>query len=89
MKSATRLPLDIKLTLLAHQETLDILNRHASVLANNGKTGTDEFYENFKEFIAAFESSSYDVNYLSRNPSDRTRVAYESLLKCKKYKPSA
>ncbi|RPA90851.1 hypothetical protein L873DRAFT_1716449 [Choiromyces venosus 120613-1] len=80
-------PSDVKK--ITHKETIDILNLHAAVRANNDKTGTDEFYKKFAEFIKAFRMSDPKVNYLIGESTNATRAAYWSLLKCPRYKDSA
>ncbi|RPA94596.1 hypothetical protein L873DRAFT_1814133 [Choiromyces venosus 120613-1] len=80
-------PSDVKK--ITHKETLDILNLHAGVRVDNDKTGTDEFYDKFAEFIKAFEWSDPNVNYLIAESTNATRAAYWSLLKCQRYKDSA
>jgi len=73
-----------KLTSRAHAETLNILNTHATVRAKTEKTGTNEFYTRFAEFIYAFEENSQQVNYLTGDPN-ATRTAYDLALNCKLY----
>ncbi|RPA92491.1 hypothetical protein L873DRAFT_1709754 [Choiromyces venosus 120613-1] len=80
-------PADVKK--IMHKETIDILNLHAGVRADNDKTGTDEFYKRFAEFIQAFKRSDPKVNYLIGESTNVTRAAYWSLLKCQRYKDSA
>ncbi|RPA91662.1 hypothetical protein L873DRAFT_1713016 [Choiromyces venosus 120613-1] len=80
-------PSDVKK--ITHKETIDILNLHAGVRADNDKTGTDEFYKRFADFIQAFKRSDPKVNYLIGESTNVTRAAYWSLLKCQRYTDSA
>ncbi|RPB04313.1 hypothetical protein L873DRAFT_1667159 [Choiromyces venosus 120613-1] len=80
-------PADVKK--IMHKETIDILNLHAGVRADNDITGTDEFYKRFAEFIQAFKRSDPKVNYLIGESTNVTRAAYWSLLKCQRYTDSA
>jgi hypothetical protein len=73
-----------RLTFPEHTETINILNLHAGVRADNNKSGTCEFYARFAEFIQLFQASNYDESYLNGDPTDVTR-AYWSILGCKTY----
>ncbi|CUS07970.1 unnamed protein product [Tuber aestivum] len=70
-------------------ETIEILNLHATVRASKEKTGTDQFYKKFAEFIRELKWSSFNSNYLLADPTDRVHIAYLSLRKCQIYQESA
>ena len=87
MKSTIRLSAEIRLLLtsLAHKETIKVLNLHATVRANRDRTGTNEFYEKFSDFIQALKRSDPTVDFLTADPTDTTRMAYSSLRNCQVY----
>jgi hypothetical protein len=58
-----------------------VLNTHAGVIASQHKTGSDEFYKRFAEFIELFEVSGRDEGYLEGSLTDVTR-AYWAFLNC-------
>ncbi|RPA92402.1 hypothetical protein L873DRAFT_1642335, partial [Choiromyces venosus 120613-1] len=66
---------------ITHKETINILNIHARVRADRHKTGADEFYRRFAEYVHLFEGSDYDERYLTTGSqcADVAR-AYWSLL---------
>lgn len=49
---------------LAHPETVEVLNCHATVIASNSKKGSLIFYLQFATFIKLFVKSGYDSEYL-------------------------
>ncbi|RPA91450.1 hypothetical protein L873DRAFT_1714216 [Choiromyces venosus 120613-1] len=75
---------------IRHKETIKILNIHAGVRADSHKTGTDEFYQRFAEFVQLFEGSGCDESYLTAGSqcADVARV-YWSILDCQRYQDSA
>ncbi|RPA92053.1 hypothetical protein L873DRAFT_1794520 [Choiromyces venosus 120613-1] len=75
---------------ITHKETINILSIHAGVRADSHKTGTNEFYRRFAEFVHLFEGSDYDESYLTAGSqcADVAR-AYWSLLDCQRYQDSA
>ncbi|RPA92050.1 hypothetical protein L873DRAFT_1794517 [Choiromyces venosus 120613-1] len=74
----------------SHRETINILNIHAGVRADSHKTGTDEFYQKFAEFIQLFERSGCDESYLTaRSQCADIARAYWLLLGCQRYKDRA
>ncbi|CUS11649.1 unnamed protein product, partial [Tuber aestivum] len=77
-------PSDVRL--IRHKQTLDILSIHAGVVADDKKTGTEEFYEKFKVFIERFDNSNHNVNYLNVEPGTDVTSAYWQLLHCQIYK---
>jgi hypothetical protein len=70
-----------RLTCSAHKETIDVLNKHAKIIASKHETGSDVFCTRFGEFIQRFEESDYDEGYLGGDPTDVTR-AYWAFLNC-------
>jgi len=77
-------PADVRT--IMHPETLAILNAHAEVRDHRQKSGTDEFYEKFAEFILALQKSNLNTNCLIGESANPTRTAYWALLKCQRYK---
>ncbi|RPA91752.1 hypothetical protein L873DRAFT_1867002 [Choiromyces venosus 120613-1] len=75
---------------IRHKETIKILNIHAGVRADSHKTGTDEFYRRFAEFVQLFEGSGCDESYLTAGSqyADVAR-AYWSILDCQRYQDCA
>ncbi|RPA92051.1 hypothetical protein L873DRAFT_1818402 [Choiromyces venosus 120613-1] len=75
---------------IRHKETIHILSIHAGVRADSRKTGTDEFYRRFAEFVQLFEGSGCDESYLTAGSqcADVAR-AYWSILDCQMYQDSA
>ncbi|RPB02832.1 hypothetical protein L873DRAFT_1732661 [Choiromyces venosus 120613-1] len=73
------MPGDIRV--ISYQPTIDILNLHAGVIASKHKTGSDEFYARFSEFVKLLKESNYKKGYLEGNATDMTR-AYWSFLNC-------
>ncbi|CUS06960.1 unnamed protein product [Tuber aestivum] len=71
---------------ITHHETLSVLDIHAGVRADERKTGTDEFYQKFADFILAFQKSNLNTDFLIGESANPTRAAYGALLKCQKYK---
>ena len=65
------------LTCLGHEQTICVLNIHASVIASKYDTGSDRFYALFKNFIRLFQDSSYDESYLDGIPTLVTKAYYE------------
>ena len=65
------------LTCLGHEQTICVLNIHASVIASKYDTGSDRFYALFKNFIRLFQDSSYDESYLDRAPTSVTKAYHE------------
>jgi len=72
------------LTYLAHQETINVLNCHAAVIASDHKYGSPKFYQQFANFVKLFMNSGYDQRYLE---GERTAVtdAYWAFIKCCKH----
>jgi len=71
---------------LAHEETIGILNLHATVRANTKKNGNPEFYAKFAQFVQAYKCSGHTVDYLLDAPTTNpTRAAYEAFLRCPHY----
>lgn len=70
------------LTGLAHPETIDLLNRHATVIASSQKRGSDTFYENFAEFIDLFKKSNYDEGFLGGRPTAVTAAYWMFVKSC-------
>ncbi|CUS06693.1 unnamed protein product [Tuber aestivum] len=64
---------------ITHKETIEILNRHATVKAND-QPGADEFYRRFAVFVAAFRREDPWCNYLQYGHLNPTCAAYWSLL---------
>ncbi|CUS11382.1 unnamed protein product [Tuber aestivum] len=73
---------------ISHQETIDILNLHATVKANKDGTGTEDFYQKFGQFVTEFKRSNFKVTYLSEDHTDRTQMAYLAVRQCPTYTPS-
>ncbi|KAG0125929.1 hypothetical protein HOY82DRAFT_672802 [Tuber indicum] len=70
---------------ISHKETIDLLNRHARVISRNDKTGTREFYENFKVFVKEFKRLDDGVDYLDEGPTNAACAAYWSVYNCQTY----
>ncbi|KAA8895182.1 hypothetical protein FN846DRAFT_912061 [Sphaerosporella brunnea] len=68
---------------ISHQPTIDVMNTHAAVIASKQKTGSDNFYTLFAEFVKLFKQSGegYEEGYLDGDPTDVTR-AYWAFVNC-------
>ncbi|RPA97468.1 hypothetical protein L873DRAFT_1836374 [Choiromyces venosus 120613-1] len=68
---------------MRHQETIDVLNTHAGVLASNNETGSHRFYSLFAQFVRLFKQSGkgYDEGYLDGISTDVTN-AYLAFVNC-------
>ncbi|CUS15719.1 unnamed protein product [Tuber aestivum] len=70
---------------IRHRETLEILNIHASVVADTAVTGTSEFYANFQAFIKEFTKSGCNEKYLEEMPRTNVHAAYWKVRNCRRY----
>ncbi|CUS07944.1 unnamed protein product [Tuber aestivum] len=64
---------------ITHGETIEVLNRHARVKANDPPEA-EEFYRRFAVFLAAFKREDPVSNYLLYDHTNPTRAAYWCLL---------
>ncbi|PWW71727.1 hypothetical protein C7212DRAFT_232589, partial [Tuber magnatum] len=55
---------------IKYKPTIAALNFHASVVASSRKSGNEEFYASFKEFIRCLEVSDYNESYLDGGKPD-------------------
>ena len=56
-----------------------------SILADNKKMGTDEFYEKFTEFVKVLEQLQFINDYLIVEHANTTCTVYQTLSQCKIY----
>jgi len=68
---------------IRHQETIDILNAHATTIACKEKTVSDEFHRRFAHFITVFteHGDGFEQGYLSGYPTEVTD-AYWEFMRC-------
>jgi hypothetical protein len=45
-----------------------VLDKHATVIASDGKIGSDIFYKNFNAFIEELGRANYSPGYLENGP---------------------
>jgi len=66
---------------IARQETINVLNTHASIRASDKRYGTEKFYESFAKFIDCFKKSGYKETYLDGEKTSVT-LAYDNFFDC-------
>jgi len=69
------------LTYIAHVQTINTLNLHATNIACSFKTTTPKFHELFAKFITVLEESGFDNSYLNGQETTLTN-AYWSFHNC-------
>ncbi|KAG0132921.1 hypothetical protein HOY82DRAFT_669246 [Tuber indicum] len=74
---------------IQHKETIEALNTHARVRADNHKKGSPEYYRRFQVFIDFFQKTECDTDYLRAVPPTTVTKAYGDLLNCAIYSDNA
>jgi len=64
------------LTSLAHRETLNIINFHATIKSDGLQTPSHRFYELFTNFMEKLEDSNYVTTYLDEGQLTPVTTAY-------------
>ena len=71
------------LTSAGHHETLNLINRNATLAASRRDTYNRAMRGAFESFITLFRESNFDQNYLlSEKRNDPLRRAYDKFWKC-------
>ncbi|PUU74465.1 hypothetical protein B9Z19DRAFT_1110612 [Tuber borchii] len=65
-----------------HPETIDLLNKYATVIASKKQYGSNTFYENFAAFIDLFKKSNYDEGFLWGEPTAVTSAYWVFVKSC-------
>lgn len=63
--------------LMACKETVDLVDKHAEIIASKSRVPTDEFHATFKTFIDELISSDYPSNYPSNYLTDTANPLFE------------
>ncbi|PUU76563.1 hypothetical protein B9Z19DRAFT_1194630 [Tuber borchii] len=59
----------------SHMETINVLNIHAGIKADQGESMNPRFYGLFDDFINAWENFGYAINYLEESAKDSHAAA--------------
>ncbi|CUS11348.1 unnamed protein product [Tuber aestivum] len=68
---------------IRHQETMTMINMHATIIASKEKTVTDKFHRLFEQFVKVFTEygEGFEQGYLKGDPTEVTH-AYREFANC-------
>jgi len=70
--------------MMTYRPTITTLDTHATIVASNHKTASEQFHILFANFIKALQESHYVDKFLERNDTARLSGSYSAFLDCLK-----
>lgn len=72
------------LTCTEHKETIDVMNKHATIISSQQKDPSQKFHSTFAKFVERLEESDFDDTYLEDKKATSLTHAYWLFLQCVK-----